>query len=91
MGVNQSPAYLSLAFGDLAEDIPDQLMQWSLKYLRYLDDIQSGILAEELHTFQDQIDFQDPELNSHCQDSDCCSYEADLSIPQVEMLGLIQI
>ena len=87
MGVNQSPAYLSLAFGDLAEDVPDQFLQWSLKYLRYLDDIQSGILAEELRTFQDQINFQDPELNSPCQDSDCCSCEADLSIPQVEMLG----
>ena len=87
MGVNQSPAYLSLAFGDLAEDILDQFLQWCLKYLRYLDDLQSGILAEELHTFQEQIDFQDPELNSPCQDSDCCSCEADLSIPQVEMLG----
>ena len=87
MGVTQSPAYLSLAFGNLAEDVPDKLMQWSLKYLRYLDDIQSGIMAEELHTFQDQVDFQDPELSSQCQDPDCCPYEADPSLPKVEMLG----
>ena len=40
MGVTQSPAYLSLAFQDLAKNIPDKLLQWFLQYLRYLDDLQ---------------------------------------------------
>ena len=40
MGVTQSPAYLSIAFQDLAEDVPEKLLQWFLQYLRYLDDLQ---------------------------------------------------
>ena len=87
MGVTQSPAYLSLAFGNLAEDVPDKLLQWSLQYLRYLDDIQSGITAGELSEFQDKADLQDPELSRQCQDPDCCPYEADLSLPKEGMLG----
>ena len=45
MGVTQSPAYLSLAFQDLAKNIPDKLLQWFLQYLQYLDDLQIGITA----------------------------------------------
>ena len=79
MGGTQSPAYLSLAFQDLAKTIPDKLLKWFLQYLRYLDDLQIGITSEEIKVFQDQADLEDPELNSKCQDPDCCPYGKDLS------------
>ena len=40
IGVNQSPAYLSIAFQDVAKSIEDNQLQWFLQYLRYLDDLQ---------------------------------------------------
>ena len=87
MGVTQSPAYLSLAFQDLAKTVPDKLLQWFLQYLRYLDDLQIGITAKEVMVFQDKADLQDPELGRQCQDPACCPDEADLSPPSEEMLG----
>ena len=56
MGVTQSPAYLSLAFQDLAKSIPDKHLQWFLQYLRYLDDLQIGITAQEIIALQDKAD-----------------------------------
>ena len=66
MGVTQSPAYLSLAFQDLAKHLPDKLLQWFLQFLRYLDDLQIGITSKELIEFQDQADLEDSELSSKC-------------------------
>ena len=82
MGVSQSPCWLSLSFENLATTIPDQLLRWFLKYMRYLDDIQIGITAEEIKVFQDKTDLKDPEL-----DSFCCPNEADLSPANEEVLG----
>ena len=46
MGVNQSPAYLSTAFQDVAKSIEDDQLKWFLQYLRYLDDLQIKIPPE---------------------------------------------
>ena len=43
MGVNQSPAYLSITFQDIATSIKDDHLQCFLQYFRYLDDLQVGI------------------------------------------------
>ena len=87
MGVSQSPAYLSIAFQDLAQSIPDNQLKWFLQYLCYLDDLQIGITAEEIIGFQNKADLQDQELSRQCQDPDCCPYKADLSLPDEGMLG----
>ena len=86
MGVNQSPAYLSIAFQDVAKNIEDDQLQWFLQYLRYLDDLQIGITAEEIIEFQNKADLQDPDLSRQCQDPDCCPYVADLSLPDEDVL-----
>ena len=52
MGVTQSPYYLSLAFQNPAEHLPDKLLQWFLQFLRYLDDLQIGITIKELIEFK---------------------------------------
>ena len=81
MGVSQSQAYLSLCLQDLTKDIPDQHLLYFLQYLRYLDDLQNGVTAEEITELQNKADLQGPELHRQCQDYDCCHYKADLSLP----------
>ena len=86
MGVSQSPAYLSIAFQDVAKSIEDDQLKWFLQYLRYLDDLQIGITAEEIIGFQNKTDLQDPELSRQCQDPDCCPYVGDLFLPDEDVL-----
>ena len=83
MGMNQSPAYLSIAFQDLAKSIPDKQLPWFLQYLCYLDDLQIGITAEEIIEFQNKADLQDLELSRQCQDRDCCPYKASATAVDV--------
>jgi hypothetical protein len=81
MGVKQSPAYLSIAFQDIAKGLEDEELKWFLQFLRYLDDLQIRISARELMEFQEKADLEDPDLNLSCQDPDCCSFVGDLSPP----------
>jgi hypothetical protein len=81
MGVNQSPAYLSIAFQDIAKGLEDDQLKWFLQFLRYLDDLQIGISARELMEFQEKADLEDPDLARSCQDPDCCPFVGDLSPP----------
>ena len=87
MGVSQSPAYLSIAFQDLAKSIEDDQLQWFLQYLCYLDDLQIGITVDEKIGFQNKAHPQDWELSRQCRDPDCCPYKADLSLPEEGVLG----
>ena len=80
-GVNQSPAYLSIAFQDIAKGLEDDQLKWFLQFLRYLDDLQIGISARELMEFQEKADLEDPDLARSCQDPDCCPFVGDLSPP----------
>jgi hypothetical protein len=72
---------------DLTKDIQDQHLQYFLQYLRYLDDLQIGVTAEEITELQNEAELQDPELNRQCQDYDCCPYKAVLSPPPEDVLG----
>ena len=58
MGVNQSPAYLSIAFQDVAKSIKDDQLQWFLQYLQYLDDLQIGISGRELWNSKTKLTFK---------------------------------
>ena len=82
MGVKQSPAYLSIAFQDIAKGLEDEELRWFLQFLRYLDDLQIGISARELMEFQEKTDLEDADLTTSCQDPDCCSFVGDLPPPQ---------
>ena len=86
MGVNQSPAYLSIAFQDIAKGLEDDQLKWFLQFLRYLDDLQIGISARELMEFQEKADLEDPDLARSCQDPDCCPFVGDLSPPSEGVL-----
>ena len=70
MDAHQSPAYLSIAFQDIAKGLEDDQLKWFLQFLRYLDDLQIGISARELIEFQEKADLEDPELSRSCQDPD---------------------
>ena len=48
MGVNQSGSFLSLSLQDFTKDIQDPILRYFLRYLCYLDDLQSGVAAEEI-------------------------------------------
>ena len=87
MGVNQSGSFLSLSLQDLTKDIQDPILRYFLRYLRYLDDLQSGVVAEEIEELQREVNLEDPALNMQCQDYDCCKYGADLSPTPGDMLG----
>ena len=62
MGVNQSGSFLSLSLQDLTKDIEDPILRYFLRYLRYLDDLQSGVVAEEIQELQKGVNLQDPAL-----------------------------
>ena len=52
MGLNQSPAFLSLSLQDLTQDVKDTILRYFLKYVRYLDDLQTGLVAKEIMELQ---------------------------------------
>ena len=87
MGVNQSGSFLSLSLQDLTKDIQDPILRYFLCYLRYLDDLQSGVVAEEIEELQKGINLKDPALEMQCQDYDCCKHGADLPATPGNMLG----
>ena len=68
MGVSQSGSFLSLSLQDLTKDIQDPILRYFLRYLRYLDDLQSGVVAEEIEELQKGINLKDPALKMQCQD-----------------------
>ena len=87
MGVSQSGSFLSLSLQDLTKDIQDPILRYFLRYLRYLDDLQSGVVAEEIEELQREVNLEVPALNMQCQYYDCCNYEADLSPTHGDMSG----
>ena len=46
--------------------------------MRYLDDLQTGLVAEEILELQSQVDLDAEDLERKCDDGDCCSKEMDL-------------
>ena len=89
MGLCQSPALLSLSLQGLTQYIKDPILRYFLKYLRYLDDLQTGVDAKKIMELQREVNLEDPDLNVKCQDYDCCKYEADLCPPPEDVLGEI--
>ena len=81
MCLNQSPAFLSLSLQNLTEDIKDDILRYFMTYMRYLDDLQTGLVAEEILELQKGFDLEDPTLNMQCQDHDCCQDEASPVFP----------
>ena len=87
MGMSQSGSFLSLSLQDLTIDIQDPILRYFLKYFRYLDDLQTGVVAEEIAELQREVNLEDPYLNEQCQDYDCCKYKADLTPPSWRYVG----
>ena len=87
MGMSQSGSFLSLRLQDLTKDIKDPILIYFLKYIRYLDNLQTGAVAKEIMELQREVDLEDPDLNMQCQGYDCCQYEADPCLPPDDMLG----
>ena len=56
---------------DGEDDIEDPILRYFLRYLRYLDDLQSNVVAEEIQYLQKGVNLQDPALEMKYQDSDC--------------------
>ena len=56
MGLLQSPAFLGLCLQDLTTDIKDTILKYFPKYVRYLDDLQTGVVAEEILELQREVD-----------------------------------
>ena len=52
MGLLQSPAFLGLCIQDLTKDVKDTILQYFLKFVRYLDDLQTGVVTEEITALQ---------------------------------------
>ena len=77
MGILQSPAVLNLCLKDLTTEIKDDILRYFLKYMRYLDDSQTGLVAEEILELQRQVDLEAVDLTLKCEDDDCCSQEDD--------------
>ena len=77
MGFLQSPSFLNLCLDSLTNDIKDKILQYFLKYMRYLDDLQSGLVAEEILELQSQVDLDAEDLGKKCDDGDCCSQEGE--------------
>ena len=71
----------SLSLQDLTKDIEDLILRYFLRYLRYLDDLQSGLVAEEIQELQKGVDLRDPALEMKCQDSECCTDRIHLPPP----------
>ena len=59
-----------------------------MKYVRYLDDLQTGVVAEEILELQRQVDLDAVDLNIKCDDDDCCSHQdEDLPVINEDLLG----
>ena len=54
--------------------------------MRYLDDLQSGLVAEEILELQRQVDLEAVDLTLECDDEDCCGQQ-DLSVHNEDLLG----
>ena len=46
MGLSQCPAFLSCSLQDLTQDIKEPILKYFLKYVRYLDNLQTGVAAK---------------------------------------------
>ena len=56
--------------------------------MRYLDDLQTGLVAEEILELQEQMDLDAEDRRSRCDDDDCCSHEnEDLPVINEDLLG----
>jgi hypothetical protein len=55
MGVNQSPCLLSLCKADL--DLLDEMLTWMVKLLSYVDDLATGLTADEIEEVQGSIPY----------------------------------
>ena len=56
--------------------------------MRYLDDLQTGLVAEEILELQTQMDLDAEDRRSRCDDDDCCSHEnEDLPVINEDLLG----
>ena len=68
MGVNQSPCLLSLCKADL--DLLDEMLTWMIKLLSYVDDLATGLTADEIEEVQGSTPYTlEPE---QCGDHSCC-------------------
>ena len=56
MGFLQSPTFLHLCLKDLKKEIKDDILKYFLKFMRYLDDLKTGLVAEEILELQRQVD-----------------------------------
>ena len=63
MGVSQSGSFSSLSLQDFTKDIQDPILRYFLRYLCYLDDLQTGVVAEEIEEIQREVNLKDPALN----------------------------
>ena len=72
MGGNQSPSFLSLAKQDVAEEIPDKVLQFQIEIMAYVDNCQGGIIAAEIQEVQQSINLDDILQLDRCKDDECC-------------------
>ena len=70
MGISQSPAFLSLAKLQLAEDVEldDKVLAHHIRQLSYVDDCGSGLTTEELA----QVEGMFTQDGKPCSDPTCC-------------------
>ena len=62
MGFLQSPANPCLE--NLTTELKDTILQYFFKYMSYLDDLQTGLVAEEILELQRQMDLDAEDLRS---------------------------
>ena len=56
--------------------------------MRNLDDLQTGLVAEEILELKRQVDLDAEDLGRKCDDDNCCSQEDDdLHIINEDLLG----
>ena len=77
MGLLQSPVFLNLFLENLTTEIKDIILQYFLKYVHYLDNLQTGVVAGKVLELQRQVDLDAVDLNIKCDDDDCRSHEDD--------------
>ena len=77
MGVLHLPAFLHFCLEDLTTEIKDDILKYFLKYMRYLDDLQTRLVAKEILELRRQVDLEAVDLTLKCDDDDCCSQKDD--------------
>ena len=87
MGLLQSPDFLGLCLEDLTTEIKDTILQYFLKFVCYLDDIQTGVVAEEILELQRKVGLDAVDLNIECGDDDCCRHDDSPPIIDKNLLG----